>query len=140
MQPYSKDHHHGLLLGWKLRTGHKKGIGPLRMRMYSEWFYETHLKPHFELEEKYLFPVLGNQHELVIKALDQHREIHSIMKHPLDETRLMQLADVLEAHIRFEERELFGQIQAAATEAQLAKIKEVHDDTKFTEHSDEFWK
>jgi len=140
MQPYSKDHHHGLLLGWKLRTGLKKGVAIDRMDNYAQWFYTNHLVPHFELEEKYLFPILGFDHKLVARAIDEHCRIRLIMQQNASEEKLTTLSDLLESHIRFEERELFGQIQAAATDEQLDLIKSVHGDEKFVEHSDEFWK
>jgi hemerythrin-like domain-containing protein len=140
MQPYSKDHHHGLLLGWKLRTGLRKGVAVGRLQAYAHWFYTNHLVPHFSLEEKYLFPILGEENELVKRALAEHRQMHLMMQGPGNEDSLTQFADLLESHIRFEERELFGEIQSVATQAQLGLIKEVHDDGKFTEHSDEFWK
>lgn len=139
LKPFSKDHHHGLLLGWKIRTGLKKEIAVDRIAAYTIWFYERHLLPHFELEEKYLFPVLGMEHDLIRKALNDHQQIRSIMALP-DKIDLLQLADLLEAHIRFEERELFGQIQEVATEEQLAIVERVHNDGAFIEHADQFWK
>ena len=137
--PYSRDHHHGLLLGWKIRTGIAKGIGVVRISAYVSWFYENHLSPHFELEEKYIFPVLGSDHPLIKRAWGEHQEIRSIMALPLSEAVLVKLADLLKAHIRFEEREIFGVIQDVATNEELAMIEQVHQD-KFTEHWDEFWK
>ena len=65
LQPLSHDHHHGLQLCWKIRTGFSKQIEPDRIKKYSDWFYKTHLKPHFELEEKYVFPILGAENDLV---------------------------------------------------------------------------
>jgi len=45
LQPLSKEHHHGLLLSWKLRMGFKKNIEIERMKTYADWFYQTHLIP-----------------------------------------------------------------------------------------------
>ena len=59
LQPLSHDHHHGLQLCWKIRTGFSKKIAPDRIKKHTDWFFKTHLKPHFELEEKYVFPILG---------------------------------------------------------------------------------
>ena len=52
LKPFSIDHHHGLLLSWKIRTGLRKSIDPTRIGNYVKWFFEHHLQPHFELEEK----------------------------------------------------------------------------------------
>ncbi|MBL0127934.1 MAG: hypothetical protein IPP83_10860 [Flavobacteriales bacterium] len=63
------DHHHGLLLCWKLRTGLQKNVDPARMMAYCQRFHAEHLVPHFGLEEEAIFPILGNDHELVKRAL-----------------------------------------------------------------------
>lgn len=136
---YSKDHHHALLLGWKIRAGLKKGIAAQRICTYASWFYQNYLSLHFELEEKYIFPVLDG-HELIKKACDDHRKLRALMDADCTEAVLSELADTLEAHIRFEEREVFKEIQLVATAAQLSVIDRVHNDEKFVEYGDEFWK
>src|SRR5665647_778672 len=72
IQPYSRDHHHGLLLCWKIKEGFRKQVSTVRMKAYSDWFYLTHLLPHFEAEEKYVFPILGMKNERIQKALKEH--------------------------------------------------------------------
>lgn len=108
LQPVSREHHQGLLLCWKIRQGLKKNIAPNRMKVYADWFYKEHLLPHFEIEEKYLFPVLGNEHELIIKATAQHRRLTRLFT---DQQQLAKslsfIEEELETHIRFEERVLF---------------------------------
>ncbi len=140
LRSFSVDHHHGLLLSWKIRTGFKKGIEVKRMANYVEWFYQNHLMPHFKLEEQYMFPVLGDADPDIVKALDDHRELTALIENRNQPEALHQLADALEAHIRFEERVLFGRIQQAATPDQLTRIEQIHDSEKFVEHHDEFWK
>ena len=39
LQPLSRDHHHGLLLSWKIRSGFKKNIDVERIKVYADWFY-----------------------------------------------------------------------------------------------------
>jgi len=53
IQPLSRDHHHGLLLSWKIRSGISKGVDINRIKKYADWFYTNHIKPHFGIEEKY---------------------------------------------------------------------------------------
>ena len=138
----SRDHHHGLLLCWKIRTGFSKGVDLERIKRYTDWFFNTHLVPHFNLEEKYIFPILGEKHELVKRALTEHRRLirlftntHSISK------SLSLIEEELEQHIRFEERILFNEIQKIGTEKQLNTISELHNDAKFQDNvADEFWK
>lgn len=142
LQPLSRDHHNGLLLCWKLRMGFAKEIPPRRIARYSKWFYEVHLQPHFELEEEYVFPFLGNDHELVIKAIAQHRQLEALFtREEIRKEALHSIEQILQEHIRFEERELFAEIQKIATSEELEKIAKIHQEEDFTENSeDEFWK
>ena len=56
------------------------------------------------------------------------------------EAELSRLADALDAHIRFEERELFNEIQREVGEAGLARVEELHRDVPGAEDwPDEFW-
>jgi hypothetical protein len=56
LQEVSREHHHGLLLCWKIRKGFSKGIEPERIKRYADWFYKTHLISHFEVEENTFSP------------------------------------------------------------------------------------
>ena len=105
LQSLSRDHHHGLLLSWKIRQGFKKGIDAERMTAYARWFWETHLLRHFELEEKQIFPVLGNDNPMVKRALTEHRRItrRFTSNHSNKERTLSLIEEELDNHIRFEE-------------------------------------
>lgn len=142
MQPLSRDHHHTLLLCWKIRTGLKHGIDPMRIKKYVDWFYPHHVSPHFDLEEKYVFPVLGEAHDVVKKALSEHRRLRRLIEDREDIKKSLSLLEQeLDRHIRFEERELFNEIQRQASPETLRKIQEIHEDTLFKENTaDEFWK
>ncbi len=65
LQPLSHDHHQGLLLCWKIRTGFELGVDHERMKRYTDWFWENHLLPHFIFEEINIFPILGEEHPMV---------------------------------------------------------------------------
>lgn len=142
IQPLSRDHHHSLLLSWKIRKGFSKGIAPERIKKYTDWFFEHHILPHFEIEEAYLYPVLGDKNELVQKALAEHRRLKRLFEDENDLVKSLGLIEEeLEQHIRFEERELFNAIQKEATEAELAIMAANHKDEKFQDNiEDEFWK
>ena len=141
IQPLSREHHQGLLLSWKIRTGLSKGVSTDRIKTYADWFYKTYLTPHFEEEEKHLFPILGNDNSLVKKAIAQHRRLDRLFKRSSELTKsLNHIEEELEQHIRFEERVLFNEIQKEATEQQLQFILEHHNETKFLENTtDKFW-
>lgn len=141
LQPLSHDHHQGLLLCWKIRTGLKKEVPLERIKSYTDWFFDNHLKPHFELEEKYIFTILGDDNPLIQQALSEHSRLNYLFNATTDLKENLSLIDKeLEAHIRFEERVLFGEIQIKASVEQLAKIKEIHTEETFIEKDDNvFW-
>lgn len=148
LAPLSRDHHSGLLLCWKIRTGIQKGISVDRIADYVVFYYENHLKEHFSEEEQYIFPLGGHNDEMVSKALDEHRTIVSLITKlenttQRDNATLERLSYTLDAHIRFEERQLFPYIEQKAAKEQLGNvgdvIAELHKDIKEPAWTDEFW-
>lgn len=101
----------------------------------------NHILPHFSLEEKHLFPILGNDHPLVVDALEQHRYIEKIFEETeSDKSNLKRLEEALESHVRFEERILFNEIQQKGELEALKLVEKMHDETPFLENrDDEFW-
>lgn len=84
-------------------------------------FFDLEFSPHFQAEERYLFP-LAVAHfppgdTLVSTLLEQHRELERLIDRlralPADqvEKTLLRFADLLEDHIRKEERLLFEAAQ-----------------------------
>lgn len=142
LQPFSRDHHHTLLLCWKIRKGFSKGIATERIKEYTDWFYVNHVLPHFELEEKYIFPILGSENKLVKKALSEHKRLQKLFEESSDVSgALSLLEEELEQHVRFEERVLFPEIQKVATEEELELVAAHHSDERFKDNlKDEFWK
>lgn len=99
-----------------------KKAPPKRLQKIAAGIYEQHLKSHFEYEEKHVFPILGNDHPIIIQAIREHQQIASICK--MNDFSLMlakQLISEMDAHIQFEERVVFPYVQQAATEEQLLK-------------------
>lgn len=141
IQPLSREHHQGLLLCWKIGKGFEKSIEPERMKAYLEWFWENHLQLHFEIEEKYVFPVLGGDHNLVRQALEEHEHLEYLFNSKDDLTEnLKMIRKDLESHIRFEERILFNEIQKKASEKDYRKLQEHHDrEISCGLWHDEFW-
>jgi hypothetical protein len=140
--PLSREHHDGLLLCWKIRIGFKNNIQISRIQAYAEWFYNNHLITHFDVEEKYVFPILGNDHDLVKRALAEHRKLKRLFQSLREEEKNIGLIEeILEGHIRFEERVLFAEIERIASASQLEEIKVKHSD-KMNVHyewEDKFW-
>ena len=142
LQPFSREHHHGLLLSWKIRSGFSKNIELERIKSYADWFFEHQLIPHFDLEEEHVFPLMDADNELIKRALADHRRLKRLFNDTKDvEKSLHKIEEELEKHIRFEERILFPEIQKNATDEQLTLIEDIHDDEGFVDNEeDEFWK
>ena len=119
----SRDHHFGLLLCWKLKEGLKKDISVERMSKYIVLFYEQNLKPHFAEEEETIFLILGNAHPLIEEAISQHRELEKMISDGFETPEQIQtFRDLLELHIRTEERQIFPEIENTATEEELQNL------------------
>lgn len=142
LQPLSREHHHGLLLSWKIRSGFSKNIEPKRIKLYADWFFENHLIPHFEMEEKHVFSILNGDNNFIKRALADHRRLKRLFAETGNESQVLsKIEEELDAHIRFEERVLFPEIQKVATEEQLTLIEGIHQDHAFVDKlDDEFWK
>ena len=135
--PLSQDHHHGLALAIRCRKqalgqlnpGHTQGIKECAKEVRD--FFLKNLRSHFEAEEIVLFPLIGSQsgdakrmaadlwheHELI------RRLITRLEQEPESSKTLFDLGDLLERHIRREERELFPLFEqlVPAAEAEHAK-------------------
>jgi hemerythrin-like domain-containing protein len=140
LQPVSREHHHGLLLSWKIREGLKREIATERIKKYADWFWENHLQPHFDFEEKFIFPILDAENQSIKKALKEHRRLKRLFTATDKvEHNLSLIEEELIAHIRFEERVLFQEIQTFASEQQLKMIEDAHSKNIVDEWKDEFW-
>lgn len=142
IQPLSREHHNGLVFCWRIRSGLSKNVEPSRIKTYVDWFWSNHLQQHFDIEEKYVFTVLDKNDELLIRALSEHRRLEALIAQDTDLIKALDaIANVLEGHIRFEERVLFNKIQEIATAEQLQNIFTHHDHEVMCEvWPDEFWK
>ena len=124
--PLSHDHHHGLALALRCR---KQALGQLqpvgaaglreRAREFRE-FFAHNLLNHFRAEEEVLFPELSarvpESREMIELLLKEHEQFRSTVPELDSEAGLAKLifdlGDLLERHIRKEERELFPLFEA----------------------------
>lgn len=141
LQPLSREHHHGLLLSWKIREGLKQKVAPERIKKYTDWFWENHLQQHFEFEEEHIFPILSINDKMVKRAKKEHRRLKRLFT---SKDRIMINLSLIEEelvrHIRFEERVLFNEIQKVANKDQLAMVAASHQVVETGEGwADEFW-
>lgn len=141
LKPLSREHHHALLLSWKIKNGFAKGASAERIKKYADWFFENHLVPHFAIEEQYVFPVLGDDHPLIKQAKGDHQHIKKLFSTTDDlDNILREIEEKVQNHVRFEERILFNEVQKHATEEQLSEIEMFHVEAKFVDNvEDPFW-
>ena len=122
----SRDHHHGLLLGWKIRQGLKHNVNAGLIAEYIMYFSEAALFPHFAEEEQQILTFLNDDDSLKLKTLDDHREIATMIKsiniNGDDPENFLLIASRLDDHIRFEERVLFPYLQEVLSADQLNAI------------------
>jgi hemerythrin-like domain-containing protein len=95
-------------------------------------------------EEAMLTSILSNEHPMMQKMFDEHEAIRvkiASLEDYLSNKHLARLADVVEYHIRFEERELFQLIEQIATADQLRSIEEqLRTGNEYEEQwQDNFW-
>lgn len=140
IQPYSREHHHGLLLCWKIRESLKHQIEIDRIKKYADYLWETQIKPHFEAEEKYMFPVLGDEHSMIIQAKKEHQRLEELFNKKNNVVETLKTIQIeLDEHIRFEERILFNKIQEVATKEELKTIDKHHENLDSDTWPDPFW-
>jgi len=144
LAPLSREHHEGLLFAWKIKQGIENKIPLERLRNYTLWYWRHHIKTHFFLEEEVLIPYMPANHPLAIRMHQEHDQIKELvlgLEDTADASSLAVLCELLNNHIRFEERELFGFMETLLTKQQLDtlfKQLEKHPLSK-EKWTDEFW-
>ena len=141
--PLSHDHHHGLALALRCRKqalGQIKPMGAAGLRERAAEvvaFYETNLRTHFRAEEEVLFPQLRElvpeSRQLVESLAVDHEQLRGMIEQIKSGAGLAKLVfdlgDLLERHIRKEERELFSlfeqRVDAPSAEAMGVEINRV---------------
>jgi hypothetical protein len=140
--PYSREHHHTLLFVWKIRAGIRNKVSADRMTQYFMVCHRQNMLHHFEEEEQRLFPFFEENHPMRARAESDHvllkAKIRDIENGAMTTSGLLSFADLLESHIRFEERELFKLIQASPD---ANRLRTAFEENTYTETSweDKFW-
>lgn len=131
--PLSHQHQHALALCVRLDRdlkGAERTSAELEARQAEvEQLFQGEIRYHFEAEEKVLFPAarrLGGLRILVDELLAEHVRVRALAQRAadrsLDGPGLLQFAEMLSAHIRKEERQLFEQCQALLPAAEMERL------------------
>lgn len=141
--PFSHDHHHGLVFCRRLKKSRNADRRTIE-RFVSE-FWEVHLKRHFEEEERVLSD-WKDQIPAIHRMLEEHQWMvaHISLAEVGDEAfydHVDRLAEYIERHIRFEEKELFEDLQNSLSHEVLSKIGRVLESREGKGHDfqPQFW-
>ena len=114
----SREHHGALKLARDARraaaSGDASEMAALAQRVAQ--VFPVELDPHFCIEEQGILLLLAQagQHALVARTLADHAELRRLARALAtpDADTLLRFAELLSAHVRFEEREVFEAAQA----------------------------
>lgn len=127
--PLTHDHHHALRNGRALRVA-AEGDPSARTEAAEGFlrFFRTESITHFREEEEVIFPLVALHERAptagINRVLNEHVVIHALVREleaqmedgePVGET-MLRLAELLKAHVRFEEDELFPLIEELAAD------------------------
>lgn len=141
LTPLIDEHNEVVLLCERIREGLKNNINPERIKSYIDWFKEAYLDPHFEIESKYIFSILGRNNVRVKRALANHRRLNRLFAETTDLNKVLhQIEEELSTYIGFEERVLYNEIRSVATQDQWDEIERNHKQLNFSDDwKDRFW-
>jgi hemerythrin-like domain-containing protein len=136
--PLSHDHHHGLVLAFRLREGlprnRKPSDSPHEQAAATVRFFHDNLVAHFQAEEEVLFPAIRTRVPQAIALLDTLIAEHDMLRGSVEQlshiasddpsllTLFKSFGDALERHIRCEERELFPLYEAHIPETEAVRL------------------
>ncbi|KIG15586.1 hypothetical protein DB30_05460 [Enhygromyxa salina] len=126
----SRDHHHALVLARTLlRVKADPPADPARFiaEIRTQWFAEV--SPHFSVEERELLPLSDCASQELREHAQRIRSEHAQLRGLLEglgtddlADHSAQLGELLEAHVRFEERTWFPTLEAALDPPTLAGL------------------
>ena len=135
LREFSDDHHQGLVMARRLRKAASGEEQPEQVASYFLEFWTEETEPHFVKEENALLPVLVRygmrlDNESLVSMFVQHHYIRTLAARlELDLTRqdveretLGELGELLDKHIRLEEREVFPMVEEFLTEEALKEV------------------
>jgi iron-sulfur cluster repair protein YtfE (RIC family) len=133
------------LFAWKIRQGLKHGVDAERIKAYVQQFWNENMSVHFKQEEQILFAPIPD--DKVQRAVREHQEIKTKIEQVLAATttevaaKLNGLADAVDAHVRYEERDLFPHLEKSLSTQQLEEIGKTLEKEPILkdDFQDEFW-
>ena len=132
--PLSHDHHKALVEARRLRRAAAGPAPAAAAEAFVRFFADVTVR-HFREEEELLFPSAVDceeARELLVQALLEHQRLHALATQLRQQLAggdslaaiMQQLGELLEAHVRLEERRLFPVIEQRLQEAGLTKLEQ----------------
>ena len=134
LQKLSREHHDALRIALNLRRAAAGDEATVEAAcIEARRCFEAELLPHFQEEERCLLPYLQSAggEAVVARTLIEHRTMIRLIREleiP-DAEVLLRFADLLTAHVRFEERELFESAQLLLGGDVMARIARCSGET-----------
>ena len=126
LRKLSEDHHHALVLARRALFV-KDDSSSQKVWQEVEKKFQDELNPHFIIEERYLIPPLETLGERAIieRFHKDHKELRACVHNNAERSLifLKKFGELLKAHIRFEERELFEVAQSRLSSQSLKTIE-----------------
>ena len=134
--PLSRDHHAGLVQASRLRRAAAEGDASARLAAARDFleFFRSEERLHLRDEEEALFPLLlrhvRSQPAPLREARVQHVQLEGFARKldiavaagSVDRATLAAAGELLEAHIRLEERQLFPLIEELVPDDELSRL------------------
>lgn len=126
--PLSQSHHRALVTAKRIREkllgagGYQEQVGEMAGEVRR--FYDEELRLHFWDEEKILVLYeerMGREEPEPQRLRREHRRLESLMT-SCDRKSLLEFAELLTAHVRFEEDDFFGRIEKVLVEGDKQTI------------------
>ncbi len=112
LRPLSDEHHRALVIARRTRRAAEarrdsKSLAKIWLDVKERFAAE--LEPHFRVEEAWLFPALeaAGESAPVARARADHARLRELARAEPDAATALAFAELLQSHVRFEERELF---------------------------------
>jgi hemerythrin-like domain-containing protein len=131
----SREHHQALAVARTLRrtlrpSPHRPGPGPHEAASQYLKFFASEMTFHFLAEEEALFPSLARHGYAADELLAQHARVRELTGQVARETAsgapdarlLFELGELIERHVRLEERDAFEHAQSHIPEPELREI------------------
>lgn len=134
LTPLSHDHHQALFVAMQLKRAEDRSVA----RAYLD-FFDKGGEDHFQIEENILLPgwIASDPNadpEMALRVLSEHLDLRvsaaRLRSDAYSTEDLNELGDLLDRHVRFEERELFPQVERGLGAEALGELGSAIEDAE----------